>query len=356
MPRLAFSSCFRLVSCVAVLLSSAVSAQTHSQKASETIDAEFSRWLEALRIEAAGKGIDRSIIERALGNVQFKQRVIASDRSQAEFEETYDDYIRKRVSEWRISAGRKYLQEHGAVVDKVVVKYRVPARVVAAIIGIETNYGSFELTHSVFDVLATLAYDKRRGARFRSEIFAALEMADKGYADLEQFRGSWAGALGVPQFMPSTYLQFAEDFDGDGKKDIWSHGPDLYASVANYLSHYGWDDSETWARKVTVPASEQKVLAAEKENLDAPDEVCVRYGKHLFGWKNLSKWNDLGVRKMNGGDLPKVDMAAALIVTHPGNSHGYLVYGNFCTLMRYNPSFKYALSVGALSDALRVRE
>lgn len=314
---------------------------------------EFDIWLEALKVEALEKGISASTIDQMLTGIEYKKRVISSDRAQAEFKETYHEYLSKRVSAWRIASGLGYMKSYGEQVEVVTSAYGVPARFVVAIIGIETNYGTFKLGNSLLDVLATLAYDPRRGKRFRSEIFAALTMVDKGYAAGDQLKSSWAGALGVPQFMPSTYLQYAVDYDGDGKRDIWNHGPDLYASVANYLSRYGWNKEEAWARKVIIPAKKQSKLSADTHNrVDLP-KSCKRYNKHLGGWRFLAGWEAEGVTRMNGGSLPSVKMPASLIMTNPQASHGYLVYSNFCVLMRYNPSFKYALSVGTLADSLK---
>ncbi len=315
---------------------------------------DFAQWLEALRQEAIDKGIRPEIVDRALSEAKYKEQVVASDRAQAEFKETYQDYIDKRVGTWRVEQGKLYMSAYGDAVAQVSEQhYGVPARFVVAVIGVETNYGGFALTHSLFEVLSTLAYDPRRSERFRKEIFAALTMLNEGYATHDQLKSSWAGALGVPQFMPSTYLEFAVDFDKDGRIDIWNHGPDLYASVANYLSHYGWNDDYTWARKVLLPAGEQARLESDTQNRAATPKACQRYSKHLEGWRILPEWNDAGVRRMTGKDLPDVALPASLIVTHPEHGHGYLVYENFCVLMRYNPSFKYALSVGVLADKLK---
>lgn len=321
---------------------------------SEAADvSKFDEWLNALRAEAIEKGISKSVVESSLADVSYIERAVQADRAQPEFKESYQDYIHKRVSEWRIDKGQRYLQEHGAAMQEVSERYGVPARFIAAIIGVETNYGAFDLKHQAFDVLATLAFDARRGQRFRREIFAALVMLDKGYANKDFFKSSWAGALGIPQFMPSTYLDFAVDFDGDGQRNIWAHGPDLWASVANYLSRYGWDSSEAWARKVVVPSDKLQQYEGTQTNIADIPQRCVRYKKHLTGWRVLADWNEEGVRRMNGRDLPAVDLAASIIVTEPKYNHAYLVYGNFCSLMRYNPSFKYALSVGALADAIK---
>lgn len=342
---------FLVLSCGSVL-----AAESIKEGAVEDTSADpeaFSAWLLELRAEAIQKGIGEDTVDRVIKQIKHLPRVIAKDRTQAEFHETYEEYLAKRVSQWRIDKGRVLTGVIGAEVERVTSTYQVPARFVLAILGIETNYGTIGLSYSAFDVLATLSFDSRRGERFRSEIFASMQMLDKGLATDDQLKSSWAGALGQPQFMPTTYLQFAQDFNKDGRKDIWSQGDDLFASVANYLQHYGWQQNETWARKVILPVDKIKELEADKVNRVPLDKACVRYEKHLTGWKTLGQWNDLGVRRLNNTDLPKVNMAASLIVTDEAAGQGYLVYRNFCTLMRYNPSFKYALAVGALSDQIK---
>ncbi|WP_158224557.1 lytic murein transglycosylase [Agaribacterium haliotis] len=329
-----------------VLLLSSVGLQADGNQ-------EFEDWLVALRAEASAKGISQNTIDLALSDVQYKKRVVKSDRKQAEFVESYHDYIEKRVSAQRVSMGQAYLVKHAEALAKVADAYGVPARFIVAIIGVETNYGSYKLQHRLFDVLCTLAFDKRRAAYFRKEVFAALEILDQGYGEHEQLRSSWAGALGTPQFMPSTYLQYAVDFDGDGKKDIWRDGLDLYASVANYLSRYGWNERQAWARKVIVPPAKQAQFKSEKADVVAPAKSCERYAKHFAAWRTLEQWDKQGLRRMTGAHLPNVDMPAALLISNPELSHGYLVYHNFCVLMRYNPSFKYALSVGVLADRIQ---
>jgi membrane-bound lytic murein transglycosylase B len=315
--------------------------------------APFNDWLAELKNEAIVKGIDSSVVDATLGKAKYLERVIQADRSQAEFTESYQQYINKRLSSWRVEKGQAYLEEHAQGLAEVQEFYGVPARYIAAIIGVETNYGTFKLKHSLFDVLVTLAYDARRGERFRKEIFAALQVLDgKQVADITNMKSSWAGAIGIPQFMPSTFLRFAVDFDQNGDKDIWNHGPDLWASVAFYLSHYGWKPQQTWGRKADFPKSLLGKLEADKTNKADIPAACQRYKKHLVAWRSLAEWNDMNVRKLNGMDLPDVDMNASYIVTEPNDPQAYLVYENFCTFMRYNPSFKYALTVGALADAI----
>lgn len=313
----------------------------------------FDDWLVVLKQEAIEQGIGQSTVDKALTGVKYLERVISADRNQAEFKESYQDYIDKRLSDWRVESGREYLKEHSDGLSTVQQHYGVPARYIVAIIGVETNYGTFKLKHSLFDVLATLAFDARRGERFRKEIFASLKMLDSGQIEnIDDLKSSWAGALGVPQFMPSTFLRFAVDFDQDGKKDIWNHGPDLWASVANYLKHYGWQPEQTWGRKVQISKTAVDEIESDKADKTEIPKACARYKKHLTGWRVLDAWNDMGVRRLNGADLPNVELAASYIITEPKQPQAYLVYENFCTFMRYNPSFKYALTVGALADAV----
>ena len=349
-----FISAVCMVICLAAIKSYAVDDIGDSAATPEDdLHTRFSAWLDQLRVEARERGINESTLKTALAQVQHLPRVIRSDRAQAEFTESYDEYIAKRVSDTRVRMGREYLREHGAAMRPIAEHYGVQPRFIAAIIGIETNYGTYKLSYSLFDVLATLAFDDRRSQRFRDELFAALKIIDNAWASVGQLQSSWAGALGVPQFMPSSYLHYAVDFDRDGDKDIWSHGPDMWASVANYLATFGWHDDETWARKVLLPKHKIAALAADKTNQQPIDAACERYSKHLYGWRDLSAWHAVGLRRLNGEALPEVAISASLIVTDPDHAQGYLVYRNFCTLMRYNPAFKYALGVGSLSDALK---
>ena len=203
----------------------------------------------------------------------------------------------------------------------------------------------------MFDVVATLAFDGRRGAQFRRELLAALEIVDKGYATPEQMKSSWAGALGVPQFNPTNVLAYAVDHDDDGRIDLWNVGPDVIGSVANYLSKMGWRNNQTWGREVLLPSGGEQTLAAPRSAGLAPEGACRSY-ESLGAWRGLGDWQALGVRLEDGGDLPRANLPAALIVGDPGDDRGYLVYRNFCSIMRYNPAFRYALSVGLLADAI----
>jgi len=315
-------------------------------------DAAFKVWLEGVRTEAIERGISEATLDLALANVKPIVRVIKRDRNQPEVKQPYLKYLKSRVSPWRKEKGAKLVLEHGDDLKAVSERYGVQGRFVAAIWGIETNYGTVPLSYSVFDAVATLAYDKRRAARFRRELFAALEILDSGETSFDQMKGSWAGAMGQPQFMPENYLKYAQDFDGDGSRDIWKSKLDVFASIANYLKSYGWRDDQTWGRKVKLPVGGETSLVGKQEEGIVPDRICKPF-KSMGVWRDLQDWQALGVRRLSGADLPERSIPAALIVGDKGDDEGYLVYRNFCSVMRYNPSFKYALAVGLLSDVIK---
>jgi membrane-bound lytic murein transglycosylase B len=200
-------------------------------------------------------------------------------------------------------------------------------------------------------VLATLAYDARRSAQFRAELLAAFEIVDKGYAQVEELKSSWAGALGVPQFTPSNVLKLGVDYDRDGRIDLTSVGPDVIASVAHYLRETDWRSDQTWGREVSLPDDGEEMLPAQQSAGLTPDAACRRY-ESLGVWRGLHDWQALGVRRADGGYLPSRNLPAAFIAGDLGDARGWLVYRNFCSIMRYNPAFRYAISIGLLADSI----
>ncbi len=218
--------------------------------------------------------------------------------------------------------------------------------VIIAIWGMESNFGRFTGTRPTIQALATLAWEGRRRAFFTAELIAALQILDRGYIDLEQMKGSWAGAMGQTQFMPSSYLAHAQDHDGDGRRDIWKTLPDVFASIANYMVAYGWKDEQAWWREVKVPAGGATKLAA---SVGFRQSGC-RAAREMTVPVPLAKWQSLGVRTVTGGPLPKVNRSASLMRAGAKN---YLVYGNYDALLGYNCAHAYALAVGLLSDRLR---
>lgn len=325
-----------------------------AQEADKTApDPEFQAWLDELKSEAKTRGISEQTIRQAFSEITPPvKRIIKSDRNQAEVVQTYKSYLSARLTDWKFTAGRKLMADNAQLLNQVAEHYGVQPRFLVAIWGMETNYGTYPIKEPIFNVLATLAYDKRRGAYFRAQFLTALDMLDSGFPSYEQMKSSWAGAMGQPQFMPESYQQYAVDFDGDGKRDIWNSKADVFASIANYFKVRGWRNDQTWGRPVQLPPGGEQSLPADQATGLTPDADCKRF-KTLGVWRDLREWQKLGVRRGDGSDLPNVAIPAALILADKGDDRGYIVYRNFCTIMSFNPAFKYALSIGLLSDELK---
>src|SRR5215207_1662069 len=200
----------------------------------------FDVWLAELRAEAETRGIRPEVIERALTGIEPVAQILERDRTQAEFTYSLDAYLRRRLPPRTVRTALEMYRRHGGLVERVGKVYSVDPRLLIAVWGLESEFGRFAGVRPTMPTLATLAYDPRRGAMFRNELFSALEIVNRGDIELERLKGSWAGALGQPQFMPSSYLRYAQDFDGDGRRDIWTSSPDVFASVAFYLQQRGW--------------------------------------------------------------------------------------------------------------------
>ncbi len=290
----------------------------------------FDQWLRALRSEAAQRGIAAPVFDRAMEGVQPIPRVLELDRSQPEFTMTFDDYIDRVVSATRIEQARKLYRQHRAMLEQVGSQYGVPARLIVALWGVESNFGQRQGDYPVLAALATLAYDGRRAGYFRTELINALRIVNDGHIEAPEMVGSWAGAMGQCQFMPSSYLKLAVDQDGDGRRDIWRSLPDVFGSIANYMRRVGWKAGELWGREVRLPA-----------NFNAR--------KFLGGKRSVTAWGRLGLRRSDGGELPGAELSAELV--QGGRSDRYfLVYGNFRTILGWNNSRFFALAVGLLSD------
>ncbi len=300
-----------------------------------TQTASFDEWLATFRTEALSQGISETTLDAALADIAPIPRVIELDRRQPEFTMTLDQYMSRVVSRNRIAKARKLYRENRVLLAKIQKTYGVPSRVIVALWGIESDFGRLLGSFGVIPSLATLAYDGRRGAYFRKELLNALKILDQKHITLEAMKGSWAGAMGQVQFMPSSFLNFAVDFSGDGRKDLWGTRADIFASAANYLSRSGWNPAWTWGREVKLP----------------PGFVLSEKPKKTR--KILAEWQELGVRRADGTDLPKTNLRGAVI--RPGGKDGpaYLVYGNFHVILKWNRSNFFALAVGHLSDALR---
>ncbi len=304
----------------------------------------FPEWLQGVREEALGRGISPATIETALRDISPVEQILQRDRTQAEFKETLSQYIARRVGVPTIRTGRQMRTRHAAVLDKVVAHYKVPPQVLVAVWGLESNFGRFSGVRPLMPTLATLAWDPRRSGLFRRQLFDALAILDAGHIDLPRLKGSWAGAMGQPQFMPSSYLTYAVDFDGDGRRDIWSSQPDVFASIGNYLATNGWIPGQTWGRPVALP-KDATALAAS-----APSRATgCRAVRELSEPKPLADWQALGVRTTAGTALPKADIAASLLRTDSG---AFLVYPNYEVILSYNCANAYAMAVARLADRI----
>jgi len=323
-----------------------VAAPVAAQEPEASPRPSFSEWLAGVRAEALTRGIREEIVDAALAEVVEPQPVILErDRAQAEVVLSLEQYVARRLTPRLIRNGREAYAANRQLLDAVAERYGVPPKIIVAIWGIESNYGRFSGVRPAVPALATLAWDPRRATFFRGELFNALEIVNRGDIDLPRLRGSWAGAMGQVQFMPSSYLKFAEDFDGDGRRDIWSTSADVFASIANYLHGHGWSADQTWGREVKVRAS---ALTRITQDVAPRNGTCYAT-RNMSVALPLQRWQELGVRLPGGAALPKRDLAASLV---SGDTRHFLVYSNYDALLDYNCAHSYAISVGLLGDAI----
>ena len=297
-------------------------------------DPAFAAWLAELRQEARGKGISEATLNAALRDIVPLAKVIELDRRQPEFTQTFWDYLELRVSDERAKLGRRLLARHRALLNRIQAHYGVPSRYLVAFWGLETNFGAHMGSFPVIQTLATLAYDHRRSQFFRTQLLDALRIIDQGHILPDAMTGSWAGAMGHMQFMPATFNRHAVDDNGDGRIDIWGSLPDAFASAANYLSNMGWRPGQTWGREVRLPGNFDLTLATMEKT------------------KGVEEWSALGVRRADGGALPRRDMDGAIVLPQGRKGPAFLVYDNFRVMLRWNRSINYALSVGHLADRI----
>jgi membrane-bound lytic murein transglycosylase B len=304
----------------------------------------FAEWLDTVRAEALTRGIRPEIVEAAFTGVTEPLAVVLErDRTQAEAILSLEQYINRRVSPTLVRRGRDAFTANKPALEQVARDYGVPARIVAGIWGIESNFGSFSGIRPTINALATLAWDPRRATFFRGELFSALEILNRGDIELAQLRGSWAGALGQPQFMPSSYLEYATDFDGDGRRDIWGSRGDVFASIANYLRGHGWIREKGWGREVKLTKEAASRIAA---TLPRREGGC-RARRDMTAPLPLSEWRALGARTVDGAPVPDSGQVASLV---SGASRYFLVYENYDALLAYNCAHAYALSVIILGE------
>ena len=297
-------------------------------------DAEFQACIARFQERGKNEGLSNKTLEQVLAKVQYAPKVIELDRRQPEFTDTFANYLNRRVTDQRIERGRELYAKHRALLERISQEYGVPPQYLLAFWGLETNYGSFFGTTPVLDSLATLACDQRRSEFFTGELLGALRIVDKGDVEPARMIGSWAGAMGHTQFMPSVFLRYAIDADGDGRRDLWNSVPDALTSAANFLRGIGWEKGTRWGREVKLP-----------ENF--PYQETGRNNA-----RTLSEWSKLGVRTAQGGPLPQDDLKAALVVPAGHKGPAFLVYENFRVIMRWNRSEAYAIAVGHLADRI----
>ena len=294
----------------------------------------FDAWLAQVKAEAASQGISAATIADALNLREPTPRVIELDRRQPEFSLTFWKYLSGAVSQDRVAKGRKLLARHRRLLQRTAARYGVQPRFLVAFWGLESNFGENMGGFPVVKSLATLAYDGRREALFRSELFAALRILDQGHISNRRMVGSWAGAMGQMQFLPTNFLDHAVDENGDGRRDIWGTIDDVFGSAANYLRAIGWKGTERWGREVRLPAGFDLIQANLENRLAA------------------GQWRAKGVTKANGQTLPGVTIKGGIVLPAGHRGPAFLVYDNFDVIMEWNRSIFYALAIGHLSDRI----
>lgn len=295
-------------------------------------DAGWEAWVAGFRGRALSGGIPAGTFDAAFRTAGFLPGVIEKDRNQTEFKRSLEDYLAIAASDERVTKGRAALSQYGSVLARIEARYGVEARVVCAIWGLESKYGERRGDVPVISALSTLAYEGRRGAFFEGQLMAALKILANGDIPASQMTGSWAGAMGHTQFISTTYLAYAVDFTGDGRRDIWSDDPtDALASTANYLARSGWTHGQLWGVEVTMPPG------------------LVPSGRGVT--RSVADWSSLGLRPAGGGALP--DHGPAALIAPMGNpGPAFLVFRNFNVILRYNNAENYAIGVGHLSDRI----
>jgi membrane-bound lytic murein transglycosylase B len=294
----------------------------------------FEDWVKDFKKEAQTLGISKRTLDKSFRYSEYNESVIRLDRKQPEGTFTFEKYIKRVVSDVRVKRGKALLTEHKELLDKIAKEYGVQPRFIVTLWGVETSYGRITGNYSVIEALATLAYEGRRAKFFKKELINALKIVDAGHIEADDMLGSWAGAMGQSQFMPSSFLAYAVDYDGDGRKNIWTSLPDTFASIANYLSQSGWNDEWTWGREVKPNKQYSENIAAFKVK------------------KPLSEWQRMGIRKVNGNDLPGASIEASLIYGNYDYGPAFLVYDNLRVLLKWNRSRYFAIAVGILSDKI----
>ena len=305
-----------------------------SSQAALAQDADFAKCIAELQDRARSEKLSAHVVDEVLVKLKQQQRVIELDRSQPEFTQTFADYFYHRVTAERVERGQELLTKYDTFLSDLTREYGLPGRYLVAFWGLETNFGRYLGRMPTLDSLATLACDERRSEFFTNELMQALALLERESLTPAEMRGSWAGAMGHTQFMPSAYRRYATDGDGDGQVNLWRSERDALASGANFLAHLGWHKGERWGREVLLPKN-------------------FPYAKTgLNNSRPLAYWKDLGVKFANGATIPDIDLEASVLVPAGYSGPAFLVYPNFHVILRWNRSEYYALAVGLLADRL----
>ncbi len=295
----------------------------------------FGQWLSSFKIEALTSGISNATIKSAFRNVYPIQKVIDLDRRQKEYSVTFSKYLRNSISTKRISHGKSMLKKYHSLLKRVESKYAVQPQILIALWAMESNFGKTMGNFSTIRTIATLAHEGRRRNFFRNELLCALHILEEKHIQVDQMKSSWAGAMGQPQFMPSTFFYYAADGNGDSRKDIWYNKADVFASAANYLKKVGWKPSQNWGLEVKLP-----------RNFDP-------YQARFSEEKTVKEWHSLGVKKANGKPLSvKNNIKGSIVLPSGIKGPAFLVFYNFKMIREWNRSTNYALTIGHLSDRL----
>lgn len=297
-------------------------------------ESDFNGFLETMRREALARGIRLGTVDHAFQSIEYLPHVVELDHRQPEHRMTFAEYMAKVVTQEKLDEARRHLADNWPLLWRVWQRFRVQPRFVVALWGVESGFGHTMGTYPVPSALATLAYDGRRGALFRAELIDSLQILDHGDIRFDRMLGSWAGAMGQCQFMPSTYLRYAVDFDRDGRRDIWDDRSDALGSIANYLAHLGWRGNEDWGRLVSVPPGLDTRYAGLDRRL------------------TTSQWASLGVRPLGRGRFTGREPAASLVIPDGANGTGVLAYGNFRAIKKWNNSTYFATAVGTIADSI----
>jgi len=311
---------------------------SHSEGHIEKIQVpSFHGWLVAFKAEAKAKGISSSILDEAFKNVKPSKKVVKLDRNQPESKLKFTEYLNRVAPPFRVKRGRKLLRKHRKLLASIRKQFGVQPRFIVALWAMETDFGRLTGGFNAINALVTLAYDGRRSQFFRGELLNALRILQAGHIKAANMKGSWAGAMGQTQFMPSTFMKYAIDFNKDGRTNVWTDSADALASGANYLSKIGWNGKETWGREVSLPAD----FSVDMLTLEIK--------------RPISFWQAMGVRQKDGKDLPVSEISSSVIQMDDGKGQVYMVYNNYSMILDWNRSKNFATAVGILSDRIGQR-